>query len=185
MGKGRNRVESLLNGLTVVALVVALGFVARDRVAPALQERRIVDPGERIPGGILLRDLSTGDTVTLAGLAPSTVLVFLTTCPACERSTPAWREALARAPGSRLITVAVGDHPDARAWTARELPGMTALEPLDVAGFLGTMRIRVVPTAFSVGADGRMLDRREGVLSPEDARTLLMAPRSRGTQAGP
>ena len=185
MGTGRIRMESLLNGLTAVALAVALGFVIRDRVAPTLRERRIVDPGERIPGGILLRDLSTGDTVPLASLAPATVLVFLTTCPACESSTPAWREALDRAPGSHLITVAVGDHPDARAWTARELPGMTTLEPLDVAGFLGSMRIRVVPTAFSVGADGRMLDRREGVLSPEDARTLLLAPRSRGTQAGP
>ena len=185
MGTCRIRMESLLNGLTAVALAVALGFVIRDRVGPALRERRIVDPGERIPGGILMRDLSTGDTVPLADLAPATVLVFLTTCPACESSTPAWREALARAPGSRLITVAVGDHPDAQAWTAREFPGTATLEPLDVAGFLSTMRIQVVPTAFSVGADGSMLDRREGVLGPEDALTLLMAPRSRGTQAGP
>jgi len=185
MGSGRKRTELLLNGMTVIALAVAFGLVARDRVLPALRERRIVDPGERVPSGILLRDLSTGDTVTLGSLAPAAALVFLTTCPACERSTPAWREALERAPGSRLITVAVGNHPDAVGWTNRELPGMKTLQPLDLAGFLSALRIQVVPTAFSVGPDGRMLDRREGVLTSDEAWTLLMAPHARGTQAGP
>lgn len=185
MSSGRRRMDWLLNGLTVVALAVAIGLVARDRVVPALRERRIVDPGERIPAGILLRNLSTGDTVTLGSLAPATILVFLTTCPACGSSTPAWREALGRAPDSKLITVAVGNHPDAAAWTARELPGMPTLQPLDMAGFLGALRIQVVPTAFSIGIDGRMLDRREGVLSPDEAWTLLTTPLARERHAGP
>jgi hypothetical protein len=62
---------------------------------------------------------------------------------------------------------------------------MTTLQPLDTAGFLSALRIRVVPTAFTVGIDGRMLDRREGVLNAEDAWTLLTAPLARGTHAGP
>ena len=185
MSSGRRSMDWMLNGLTVIALAVAFGLVARDRVIPALRERRIVDPGEQVPAGIQLRDLSTGDTLTLGSLAPATLLVFLTTCPSCERSTPAWREALERAPDSRLIAVSVGTDPDAAAWTARELPGMTTLRPLDTAGFLSALRIRVVPTAFTVGITGRMLDRREGVLSPDDAWTLLTAPHARGTNAGP
>ena len=184
MGSGRKSMDWMLNGLTVVALAVAFGLVARDRVMPALRERRIVDPGEQVPAEIQLRDLSTGDTLTLVSLAPATVLVFLTTCPACERSTPAWREAISRSPDSRLIAVSVGNDPEAAAWTARELPGMITLQPLDTAEFLSALRIHVVPTALTVGVDGRMLDRREGVLSPDDAWTLLTAPLTRGTHAG-
>jgi hypothetical protein len=185
MSIGRNKVDVLLNGMTLIALAVACGLVTRDRILPALRERKIVDPGDRVPAGMLLRNLSTGDTVDLGGLVPATFLVFLTTCPACESSTPAWRDALGRAPESRLITVAVGDHPDAVAWTARELPGRTTLQPLDVAGFLNALRIRVVPTAFSIGTEGRMLDRRAGILSPHDAWKLLTAPHDRGTPADP
>ncbi|MGW8283446.1 MAG: TlpA family protein disulfide reductase [Gemmatimonadota bacterium] len=184
MSSGRRSGEWILNGLTVVALAAAFGLVVRDRVVPALRETRIVDPGERIPTGIQLRDLTTGDTVALESLAPATILVFLTTCPACERSTPAWREAVERAPGSRLIAVSVGNDPDADAWTARELPGTTTFQPLDTARFLSVLRIPVVPAAFSIGNDGRMLDRREGVLGPDDAWTLLTAPLDRGTAAG-
>ncbi len=175
----------MFNGLTVIALLVAAGLVARDRVMPALRDRRIVDPGEQIPTGLLLRDISTGDTVNLGSLSPAAVLVFLTTCPACERSTPAWREALGRAPDSRLIAVSIGDGQDAAAWTARELQGVTTLQPLDTAEFLTALRIHVVPTVFTVGVHGRMLDRREGVLSPDEAWTLLTAPLARGTDAGP
>ena len=185
MGSGRRSMDWILNGLTVVALAVAGGLVARDRVIPALHESRVVDPGEQIPDRIQLRDLATGDTLALDGLAPATVLVFLTTCPACERSTPSWREALGRAPDSRLIAVDVGNAPDATAWTARELPGMMTVRPLDVAEFLSVLRIGVVPTAFSIGIEGRMLDRREGVLTPDDAWTLLTAPLARGPSAGP
>ena len=81
--------------------------------------------------------------------------------------------------------MSVGADPDAAAWTARELPGMTTLQPLDTAGFLSALRIRVVPTALTVGITGRMLDRREGVLSPDDAWALLTAPHARGKHAGP
>ncbi len=184
MSPGRRSMDWMLNGLTVVALALAFGLVARDRVIPALRESRVVDPGELLPTGIRLRDLTTGDTVALESLAPATFLVFLTTCPACERSTPAWREAIDRAPGSRLIAVSVGDDPDADAWTARELPGTITLQPLDTAEFLSVLRIPVVPAAFAIGRDGRMLDRREGVLDPEGARTLLTAPLARGPTAG-
>ena len=57
MGSGRRSMDWMLNGLTVIALAVAFGLVARDRVIPALRERRIVDPGEQVPAGIQLRDL--------------------------------------------------------------------------------------------------------------------------------
>lgn len=184
MRSGRRSGDWILNGLTVLALAAAIGFIVRDRVLPALRETRIVDPGERIPEGIRLRNLTTGDTVALESLVPATILVFLTTCPACERATPAWREAVERAPGSRLIAVSVGPDSDADVWTARELPaGTMTLQPLDTPGFLRTLRVAVVPAAFAVGKDGRMVDRREGVLGPDDAWTLLTVPFDRGTAA--
>jgi hypothetical protein len=179
------RSEALLNVVTVLALFVATGVVIRDRILPAIEERRIVEPGEPIPDGLQLLDLSTGDTVELAALAPVTSLALLTSCPSCERSAPVWRQALA-APGSdanRFVAIAIREVAGTREWLRRELPDTRAFRPLDADRFLSLLRIEVVPTVLTIGDDGRLERRREGVILPGEAAELLREgpDRARGT----
>jgi hypothetical protein len=181
----RRRIEPLLNLITVLALVLASGLLVRDRILPAIRESRIVDPGESIPDGLRLLDLATGDTVELADLAPVTSLALLTACPSCERSAPAWRRAL-EAPGkdaSRFIAIAIREDPGTRDWLLRELPGTRAFQPVDTDRFLNLLRIEVVPTVLTIGDDRRLEHRREGVLTPDEAASLLREgpARARGT----
>lgn len=179
------RSEALLNLLTVLALLLAAGLVSRDRILPAIRERRIVDPGEAVPAGLRLEDLTTGDTVELADLAPVTSLALLASCPSCERSAPAWREALetAEIDGSRFVAIAIREEHATRDWLLRELPGVRALRPLEVERFLDLLRIEVVPTVLAIGEDGRLARRLEGVIPSEKAKEMLLETtvRARGT----
>lgn len=178
--------EAVLNLLTVLALLSAAALLLHDRGLPAIRDLRRVDPGQPVPGGLRLRELPTGDTVQLADLSPLTFLVFLSTCPSCERSTPAWREALdpeATAP-QRFAAVTLGDGPGAVEWVSKELPGVRLLEPLDRQRFAARLGIDVVPTAIAIGTDGRMIERREGVLEPEEVRALLHASTTRAPGTG-
>lgn len=163
----------LANAATAGVLVAAAALVARDRALPALRERAVADPGERVPASLRAVDLRRGDTVALGGTGPSALLAVLSTCPACGRSAAAWREALGSAPG-RLRLLLIGDPPDAEAaWAARELPGAVPLLPLDRDATLRLLRIRAVPTALTISPDGRLLARREGGVSADEARSLL------------
>jgi len=181
--KSRNgrATETVLNLLTVLALLSAAGLLLRDRGLPAIRDLRRVDPGQPVPGGLRLRQLPTGDTVRLVELSPLTLLFFLSTCPSCERSTPAWREALkSEVPDPpRFAAVSLGDGPGAVEWASRELPGVRLLEPLDLRRLTTRLGIDVVPTVIAIGPDGRLIERREGVLEPGEARALLHASTSR------
>ncbi len=186
MTRSRKVLEWAINGLTAAALAAALGLVMGERVIPAVRASRFVDPGERIPRDLLLRDLSTGDTVALVDLAPATFLAFLSTCPACESAAPAWRSALEQPGRGRLIAMAVGDEPDGLEWAARELPeGIAVLQPLSTPKLLSALRIRLVPTALAVGPAGTLLDRVEGVIGQDRARRLLALPSGGATPPRP
>lgn len=178
--------ETVLNLLTVLALLSAAGLLLRDRGLPAIRDLRRVDPGQPVPRDLRLRQLPTGDTVRLGDLSPLTLLVFLSTCPSCERSTPAWREALeSELPDPpRFVAVSLGDGPGAVEWASKELPGVRLLEPLDRRRFTARLGIGVVPTVIAIGPDGRLLERREGVLAPSEARALLHASASRAPGTG-
>jgi len=181
---GRVR-ETVLNLLTVLALLSAAALLLHDRGLPAIRDLLRVDPGQTVPGDLRLRKLPTGDTVRLADLSPLTLFVFLSTCPSCERTTPAWREALdsERSDPRRFAAITL-DGPGAVAWASQELPGVPLLEPLDRRRFTARLGIEVVPTAIAIGTDGRMIQRREGVLEPAEIRALLHASTARAPGTG-
>lgn len=173
------------NAVTGLTLVGAVALLVRDRALPALREREVADPGEAVPAEILALDLVSGDTVALRDAGPTALLAVLSTCPACERSADAWREALTQAPG-RLRLLLVGDSPDTEAaWAARRIPGAIPLVPLDREEALRRLRIRAVPTAVSISLDGVLLARREGGVSAEEARRILAALDPRSPQSAP
>jgi hypothetical protein len=178
-------IARLGNAATGLVLVGAVALLAYDRALPALRERSVADPGEPVPEELLALDLERGDTVSLADTGPATLLAVLSTCPACERSAGAWREALAETPG-RLLLLLVGESPDAEAaWAARLIPGAVALLPLDRPETLRRLRIRTVPTAVSISPDGELLSRREGGISSDEARRILAALDPRPADSAP
>ncbi len=164
----------LLDGLTGLLLAAALALLVRERLLPALAEREIADPGERIPADLLLVDAATGDTLALRDAGPVVLLAVLSTCPSCERAMPAWRRAVA-ASGVRIRALLVGDGESEAAWAAERLPGAAPLRPADPGPFLRRTRIRVVPTALAIGPDGRLLARREGILNANEIEALRSA----------
>lgn len=173
------------NVATGLVLVGAVALLAHDRALPAFRERSVADPGEPVPEELLALDLVRGDTVRLGDTGPATLLAVLSTCPACERSAGAWREALAEAPG-RLLLLLVGESPDAEAaWAARLIPGAVALLPLDRPETLRRLRIRTVPTALSISLDGELLSRREGGVSSDEARRILASLDPRPADSAP
>lgn len=168
--------EALLNLVTVLALLLAAGLTFRERILPALREYSVVDPGEAVPSGLRLEDLTTGDTVELVDLAPVTSLAVLASCPSCERSAPVWREALEAAgiDGIRFIAIAIREEPGTRVWLQRQLPGIRAFRPVEADRFLDLLRIEVVPTVLTIGDDGRLTRRLEGAIPPGEATALLL-----------
>jgi hypothetical protein len=171
------------NAATGAVLLGAVALLVRDRALPALRERAVADPGEEVPSELRALDLERGDTVALREVGPGALLAVLSTCPACERSAGAWREALGDAPG-RLRLLLLGDPPEAEAaWAARTIPGAVPLVPLDRYETLRRLRIRAVPTALTISSDGVLLARREGRVSAEDAVRILatVAPRTAET----
>jgi hypothetical protein len=187
MRRHRIRIETILNGFTLLVLAVAVALLVRDRVLPAVRERSLLDPGDRLPLGLVLRDISSGDSIELSDLAPVTVFVFLSSCPTCGQATPAWRAALNSAKRSnqrRFAAVTLGEPTDAREWAASELPGVRVLEPVSRSRFISLLRIDAVPTVLVVGDDGRLMERREGILEPDEARALLDDASSRRRRSG-
>ena len=167
--------EVLLNLATVIALLLAAGLLLRDRVLPALEERRVVDPGEVVPGDLRMLDLRTGDTVELAALAPVTSLAFLSSCPSCARSATAWRDALLTSGSDTngFVAIAIREEPGTRNWLKRKLPGTRAFRPVDAGRFTTLLRIEVVPTVLAIGRNGRLVERRPGVIPPAEAVAML------------
>lgn len=175
--------ERWLNGATALLLVVAAALLVRDRVLPAWRALQVTEVGEQVPGKLSLAALASGDTLTLDRLAPSLLLFFQSTCPACTRNLPAWRRLLAERPeGLRPVAVGLERTETALAYAREELPGSLAVRPVDRSRTLRLLDVEAVPTTQLVGADGRLLWSRSGVLTAEDVARLLA--RSRG-EAGP
>lgn len=105
--------------------------------------------------------------LTFDGLAQdSVVLVFTTTCPACQQNLEPWRD-LHRRFGDRYRFVAVGlDSPEAtrRFAEQNDLP-FQVVTPADRSGFQRAYGITSVPQTLVVGRDGRVKDVQPGVLS--------------------
>lgn len=174
--------ERWLNGATAVVLVLAAALFVRDRVLPAWRARQVVEIGERAPESLSLVTLATGDTVRLGRLRPSLLLWFQSTCPACGRNLPAWRRLVAeRPPEVRVAAVGLEDAVPALAYVREELPEALAVRTGDRARATRIMGVEAVPTTQLVGADGRLLWSRSGVLTAADVDRVLR--RARGDLA--
>lgn len=166
MGRRRRR-EVMLDGLTALAAIAALTFVARERVLPWLAERAVVDPGELIRERPRVLDALTGDSIALADGRATLLFVFRSTCPACTEAAPAWT---ALANGTPWSSFAVGLEParPAARYASTALPRVRAVVPPDPADFARRFRIRVVPTTLAIDESGRLLLRRAGPLDDDD-----------------
>jgi len=163
---------ALMDAATALLVLVAAGFVVNDRVVPALAERARIDPGDRVEG-LRLRGLASGDTVELTGDAPSLVVVFRSTCPACEATAPDWA-ALGRIAPGRLLAVGLEAEQVVEEWVRRELAGVEPMIPIDPARFVDRLRIRAVPTTLLFDR-GRLALARVGPLQPEDRTRIRRA----------
>ena len=98
----------------------------------------------------------------------SVVLVFTTTCPACQKNLGHWRD-LHRRFGDRYRFVAVGlDSPEAtRSWVEENDVPFQVVLPADRTSFRRDYGISSVPQTLVVSTDGRVKLTQPGVLSQE------------------
>ena len=173
----RTRGGLALDLLVGLMALTALSFVVRERVLPWIEDRSIVDPGELVRDRLFLEDASTGDSIPWNPGAPTLLVVFRSTCPACQRAVPTWVELSSEGPWQ---TTAVGLEPaaDAARYARTHLPLARAAVPRDIDAFVKRFRIQVVPTTLVIDREGRLAARHAGPLEASDVQELrrLVAP---------
>jgi hypothetical protein len=181
-GKNARR---LLDGALALALGAAAVVATRERVLPLWREVRAVDPGERLPGTVRL--VSAGGRPLRPGArGPAVLFLYLSTCPACDRAAPAYREMTAALPG-RVWAVALSAGPDETAWARARVPGARRARLLRPTASLELLRIDRVPATLVVDSEGRLRFRRVGSLRPGDVERIrdLAGPSPRSEAAAP
>lgn len=178
--------NAALNLGTAVVVVAALGLFARERLWPSWRDRALVDVGDRLPAGLAFENLATGDTIRIARGRPTLVLVFRSTCPACERNLPAW-QALARrtGDGARLLAVPMEEAEPGLAFARRHLPSAVPARPLEPDAFIRDLQLRAVPTTLFVDGEGRLQLRLSGRLASSDLERLAALVREAGRPRSP
>lgn len=167
----RTRWNLIVDIVIALTAVLALVFVARERVVPWIAERSVVDPGETVGQAPSLLDAVTGDSISYPSGAATLLLVFRSTCPTCERAAPAWNRLAA---GGAWETTAIGlESPQTAAvYAATHLPAARVAVPQDVDRFARRFRINVVPTTLVIDREGRLVARHAGPLGELDVQAL-------------
>lgn len=158
--------DALLNVATVTIALAAATVFVNDRVRPAIAERARLDPGESLGEPLLLRRISTGDTLALSAEDPTLVLVFQSTCNVCERLAPVW-QTVAQSVGARPLALGLESDSAAVAWLKEKVPAAEPVAALDLSIILDRFRIRAVPTTLLL-AEGRLQLARIGPLQSDD-----------------
>lgn len=166
MGR-RSRRGVALDVLTWVVALAALAMVVRERLIPWLEDRALVEAGDRVGSDLALIDALSGDSIRIPRDSPALVLVFRSTCAACDRAAPVWAR-IARWPG--ISAVAVGLEPAAAAasYVMSRFPDARPAVPADPNRFTRLFRIQVVPTTLVIDREGRLASRRTGPLEESD-----------------
>lgn len=174
----------VLNLVTAVVAVMALYFLATERVIPAVRGEPVrVAEGAKLPGSFQFELLGeagrTGEAtkIRVPGSRPVLLLVFSSTCPACYANLPAWREVIENADGVPEV-IAVGLEPDrlaALAYARRHLPAAVAVAPEDSRRFVGTLGVDVVPFTALVDTGGIVQFLQQGSLDSTAVSSLLRA----------
>ena len=168
---GRKRRELALDIVVGLVAIIALSFVVRERLIPWIAERSVVDPGEVVKNAPALIDAETGDSVSFRLDTPNLLLVFRSTCPACERTAPAWNRL---ATSEEWLTTAIGleDLEGAVTYASVHLPAARVAVPVDIDGFTRRFRIGVVPTTLVIDRGGRLVARHAGPLEESAVEAL-------------
>jgi hypothetical protein len=168
---GRNPWQLCLDiGVGMVA-VLALSLLVRERVLPWIADLSVLDPGDTVGDPPALIEARTGDSMHVESGSDHLLLVFRSTCPACERNIPTWQGLAA---DGDWLTTAVGleARETARSYAAPRLPTARVAVPTDVEEFTRRFRIGVVPTTLLIDREGRLVARHAGPLEDSDVVSL-------------
>ena len=163
-----------LAALVALGLLFALFALKRD---PQVQPDALV--GKPLPA-LTLPDLETGRPQALRaalGDKPTLVNIFASWCAPCEIEHPVLVDL--KAQGVRVVGVAYKDAPENTKAFLSRLGDPFAARLVDRDGRAGIeLGVTGVPETYLVGADGTILAKHTGPLTPETARELLArAPR--------
>ncbi len=167
----RTRREMALDIVVGLTAVLALFFLIRERVAPWIAERSVVDPGETVGQVPSLVDAETGDSIAFQSGTATLFLVFRSTCPTCERTAPAWNR-LAASNAWQTTAIGLESRQTAAAYAATHLTAARVAVPQDIDRFTRRFRINVVPTTLVIDREGRLAARHAGPLEELDVQAL-------------
>ena len=167
----RSRRGVLMDLLTALVAVAAVTLLVRERLIPWLEDRAIVDPGDPVGSELALVDAVSGDSVRLSKDSSAVLLVFRSTCPACERVAPAWSRMVGLA-GTTVIAIGLEPSASAARFVESRLPGARPTVPADPDRFARLFRVQAVPTTLVIDRRGRLASRRTGPLEESDLAEL-------------
>ncbi|MCB1037386.1 MAG: TlpA family protein disulfide reductase [Acidobacteria bacterium] len=147
-------------------------------------ERQLLPPEERLPweAGEAIEPFPVAELDGTPTLAPSAarddheelLFFFTTTCPACKENQKQWKE-LHRRLGDQVQVVGVSldpTEPSVAYREAMELP-YRVVTVADRQAFAQEHELSAVPLTVHLGADGKVLHTRIGILSDQDVTDIL------------
>lgn len=177
----RARGAWILDGLVGLIAILAVSMVVRDRVLPWIADRSVLDPGDTWRDDPSLLDAETGAPVVVDPGTDHLVLVFRSTCAACDRALPGWRR-LADGNRWRVIAVGLESRESALTYARSRLPGTRVAVPGNLDEFTRRLRIGVVPTTLVIDHGGRLAARHAGPLEASVVEALRLEPRPRDAE---
>ena len=167
----RTRRAIAMDSLTALVAVAAVALLVRERLIPWLEDRAIVDPGDSVGSELALIDALSGDSIRVSPDSPAVLLVFRSTCAACDRATPVWSRVAGWA-GTAVIAIGLEPAASAGRYAKSRLPGARPAVPADPRRFARLFRIHAVPTTLVIDRGGRLASRRTGPLEESDVAEL-------------
>ncbi len=187
MAADRRRVDPftaflVLACLVLASLVVALTLQNRSLKAQLVRAAIAAAPPQFKAGDVVSPFTVTADSGEEKAIAfgegetKTVLLVFSSTCPACEDTLPAWTTLVRDVPSARGVRV-VGIQTDRLEANAAAPAAMTAAYPFPVYGYRRKSpdplaKVPFIPAAIVVDSKGVVVDARFGVPGETDLQAL-------------
>lgn len=133
-----------------------------------------LEPGTELPPLAVVDLENKGDTLQWAGTdRESLLLVFTTTCPACQENQKAWRSLYGQLEERvDIVGISLSDPDSTKAYLkTHELP-FPVVMPADSKTFTSAFEISAVPTTIRIGRDGRAQESWLGLLTEQSIKDL-------------
>lgn len=174
--------KSATDTLVVVACLASVAFAGvsyfrpRASAAPGIEMPSVAHlVGKALPPITVLRPDGTKSVYEfVSGANPTLVILFRSTCPACERTAPQWRQIPSENDESVKVLAVNAEGPStALQWLARHrIVANEVLVPEDLQAMIADWKVSSVPLTVVINRSGRVTWAQLGALDEATVATI-------------